>query len=66
MPQKRSDPLDDTETGPVPNFQPNPVPPDPGRDPIPAPERPGDSVDVPPERRPFPDHTPGGPERPPM
>lgn len=55
----RHDPLDDTSHGPVPNFQPEPVEPDPGRAPIPNPETPGDNVQRPPARRPFPDHTYG-------
>ncbi|HEY9013021.1 MAG TPA: hypothetical protein VIN06_18600 [Devosia sp.] len=65
MPHKRSDPLDDTEHGPVPNFQPNPVAPDPGREPIPNPRKPGDSVVVPPARDPFPEPSPE-PDRRPM
>lgn len=66
MPHKKADPLDDTETGPVPNFQPNPVPPEPGRDPIPNPQRPGNGVTVPPERAPFPGYKPDEPDRRPM
>ena len=61
MPRKKSDPLDDTEHGPVPNFQPNPVEPDPGRAPVPNPKKPGDSVVVPPERAPFPEKAPERP-----
>jgi len=51
----RHDPLDDTDHGPVPNFQPNPVEPDPGRKPMLNPDTPGDNPVVPPARRPFPD-----------
>jgi hypothetical protein len=63
MPKTKSDPLDDTDHGPVPNFQPDPVKPASGRDPVPNPRTPGDSVDVPPERAPFPDHTSERPAR---
>lgn len=67
MPHKRSDPLDDTEHGPVPNFQPDPVAPEPGRAPAPQPRNPGDSVDVPPGRNAFPDRSPEPvPDRRPM
>lgn len=56
---ERHDPLDDTDHGPVPNFQPEPVAPDPGREPLPNPATPGDTVERPPARRPFPDQTYG-------
>ena len=59
MPRTKSDPLDDTDHGPVPNFQPDPVAPDPGRQPVPNPDTPDDNVVVPPARTPFPDHDPG-------
>ena len=61
MPHKRSDPLDDSKHGPVPNFQPNPVPPQPGRAPVPNPQKPGDNVVVPPARDPFPEDAPDRP-----
>jgi len=58
MSHTKSDPLDDTGHGPVPNFQPDPAAPEQGRAPIPDPETPGDGVQVPQGRRPFPNHAP--------
>lgn len=61
MPHTKSDPLDDTDHGPVPNLQPNPVAPERGREPLPNEDKPGDGVDVPPSRAPFPEKAPDQP-----